>query len=288
MGKRIWYSRPLASIWELYQKANKNGDLTPQKYTNELVKSVIRNRALDEEYIQTQIQISDMFYADATMSFLHLYFVDKSLRDFLISVPLADFDGLVQFVKEQGEDVDYGVISEFGQTVKIDSKIKKLIFGIHIPYEKAEKGYAFDFTINEEGKLLFSWHKGDFAGYISADEYKELGNDTESEEVKKLFALAVNTIVYMKTFPHCVVEGVPKILKEERAFRIEIAEKVLDMENHSGKTVSPHFRRGYFKRLTSDFYTHKKGQTVFVKETMVKGKAKTIYTADNLEEIYEG
>ena len=49
--------------------------------------------------------------------------------------------------------------------------------------------------------------------------------------------------------------------------------------------VTPHFRRGYFKRLTSDFYTKKKGQIVFVKETMVNGKAKTVYTADNLEEI---
>ena len=46
---------------------------------------------------------------------------------------------------------------------------------------------------------------------------------------------------------------------------------------------SPHFRKGYYKRLTSDFYKNKKGQIIFVSETMVNGKAKTIYTTENIE-----
>lgn len=49
----------------------------------------------------------------------------------------------------------------------------------------------------------------------------------------------------------------------------------------------PHSRRAYFKRLTSDFYTHKKGQTILVKETMVNGKAKTVYTANDLEKFID-
>ena len=52
-------------------------------------------------------------------------------------------------------------------------------------------------------------------------------------------------------------------------------------------TLSPHFRRAYFKRLTSDYFTHKKGQTILVKETMVKGKAKTIYTSNDMEQMIE-
>ena len=36
------------------------------------------------------------------------------------------------------------------------------------------------------------------------------------------------------------------------------------------------------------FYTRKKGQCVFVKEIMVNGNAKTVYTADNLENLSEG
>ncbi len=49
--------------------------------------------------------------------------------------------------------------------------------------------------------------------------------------------------------------------------------------------MTPHSRRAYFKRLSSDFYTHKRGQTILVSETTVNGKAKTIYTADNLEKM---
>lgn len=40
--------------------------------------------------------------------------------------------------------------------------------------------------------------------------------------------------------------------------------------------IMPHFRRGYFKRLNSDFYKNKKGQIVFVHETVVNAKAKTL------------
>lgn len=36
-----------------------------------------------------------------------------------------------------------------------------------------------------------------------------------------------------------------------------------------GGIVNPHFRRGYFKRLESDFYKNKKGQIIFVHETVV-------------------
>ena len=35
------------------------------------------------------------------------------------------------------------------------------------------------------------------------------------------------------------------------------------------------------------FYTKKRGQTILVSETYVNGKAKTVYTAANLEELVD-
>ena len=101
--------------------------------------------------------------------------------------------------------------------------------------------------------------------------------------------LAVNTIAYMNTFPECIKEGVPEEQKEEYSKSIGLAEKVIEITEieKSGKVIVPHFRRGYFKRLTSDFYTKKKGQIIFVSETMVKGTSKTVYTADNLDEMVD-
>lgn len=61
----------------------------------------------------------------------------------------------------------------------------------------------------------------------------------------------------------------------------------MDTTESANGIVNPHFRRGYFKRLESDFYKNKKGQIIFVSQTMVKGTSKTVYTADNLDEMVD-
>ncbi|MCR4790180.1 MAG: hypothetical protein K5839_03780, partial [Treponemataceae bacterium] len=184
-------------------------------------------------------------------------------------------------------EIEQGGINRKGQTISTGIKTKSLCFGIHVPYEKEEKGYAFSFTVTPENKLILVWQANNSLGYITEDQYNLTEENQEDELSKQMFRLAVNTIVYMHTFPNCIVDGVPNITKEEKSFTVEIAEKVLSSDANTGKIVSPHFRKGYFKILRSDFYTHKKGQSVFVKETMVNGKAKTVYTADNLEEILD-
>lgn len=292
MGKKIKYSQPLSVIWEAYNKSNKNGNLPPKEFIWKWMTPQIRNPFLsDGTQVQTNILISEMFYADTQKEFLHLYFVDKSLRDFLKDLPIKDFDGLMSYIIEKGIDIEGGCVTTLGQTLKTGKKEKSLEFGIHIPFENKDKGYAFSFIFQpNDKKLVFVWVVGTKSGYISIDQYKLLLNDNSetSKEVVELFQLAVNTIIYIDTFPNCVVDGAPQNLKEEYSKKIEIAEKVIDIIKTDGtRTVSPHSRRAYFKRLTSDFYSHKKGQTILVKETMVNGKAKTVYTANDLEKMIE-
>lgn len=292
MGKKIKYSQPLSVIWEAYNKSNKNGKLSPKEFIWEWMTPQIKNPFLsDGTQVQTNILISEMFYADTQKEFLHLYFVDKSLRDFLKDLPIKDFDGLMLYILEKGIDIEGGCVTTLGQTLKTGKKEKSLEFGIHIPFENKDKGYAFNFIFQpKDKKLIFVWLVGTNSGYISVDQYKNLVNDN-SENAKivvEFFQLAVNTIIYMDTFPNCVINGAPQNLKEEYSKKIEIAEKVIDLiKSDTTRTVSPHSRRAYFKRLISDFYTHKKGQTILVKETMVNGKAKTVYTANDLEKIIE-
>ena len=47
----------------------------------------------------------------------------------------------------------------------------------------------------------------------------------------------------------------------------------------------PHMRKGYFKCLTSEFYKNKRGQIIFVRETMVKGKTKTVDMSDDERKV---
>lgn len=292
MGNKIKYSQPLSVIWEAYNKSNKNGKLSPKEFIWEWMTPQIKNPFLpDGTQVQTNILISEMFYADTQKEFLHLYFVDKSLRDFLKDLPIKDFDGLMLYILEKGIDIEGGCVTTLGQTLKTGKKEKSLEFGIHIPFENKDKGYAFNFIFQpKDKKLIFVWLVGTNSGYISVDQYKNLVNDNSenAKVVVEFFQLAVNTIIYMDTFPNCVINGAPQNLKEEYSKKIEIAEKVIDLiKSDTTRTVSPHSRRAYFKRLTSDFYTHKKGQTILVKETMVNGKAKTVYTANDLEKMIE-
>ena len=104
----------------------------------------------------------------------------------------------------------------------------------------------------------------------------------------KMYRLAINTIAYMSCFPECVGEGVPKNLLERsedlsaRNFSLQLSHKI--KENESSKlSRRPHFRKGHFRHLRSDKFVNKKGQVVFISETMVKGKAKTVSTSPEIE-----
>ena len=292
MGKAIWYSQPLAEIWDSYHKTNSKNFLTPKEFIYEWVLPQVRNPFMpDPTPAQIEILISEMFYLDTEKKFLHLFFVDKSLRDFLIGLPIKDFDGLIQTVIEKGIETENGMINSFGENYSTGQKSSRLDFGIHIPYESKFKGYAFSFHFNERNQLIFVWLVGKNTGFIPVEKYNELVKD-ESENTKTIcsyFQLAVNTIIYMNTFPQCVADGAPPILKEAYAQRLEIDEKVSNIIKNSTRRgiMTPHSRRAYFKRLTSEFYTKKRGQTILVSETTVNGKAKTIYTASDLEKMAE-
>ncbi len=295
MGKKIWYSEPLYVLREAYKKARKsNKDLSVKEFIWTWMTPQITNPFLpDGRSVQANILISDMFYAETQKEFMHLFFVDKSLRDFLQSLPIKDFDGLMQTIYEMGMEIDGGALTTLGQVFKTGEKERMLNFGLHIPYESFEKGYAFSFTYNpEEKKLIFTWLVDSNHGYISVDEYKSLVKDDSesSKQIADFFQLAVNTLIYLNTFPDCIEDGPPKNLKEEytasNARNIIIAEKVNEMIKASlTRTVKSHPRRAYFKKLKSDYFTKKRGQTILVSETYVNGKAKTVYTAANLEDF---
>ena len=295
MAKKVRYSQPLAVIWDAYQETVRKStiEVSPKQFIWEWVGDDIRNPFLDDAAamnVQTEILISDMFYLDTEKKFLHLFFVDKSLRDFLIDLPLSDFNGLADYIIENGEETEDVLLSTLGDNLKTGKKLTSISFGIHIPFENKYKGYAFSFTYKaQEDKLVFTWLVNQDSGFITKENFPDLEKQTDerSKTIMSYLRLAVNTIAYMNTFPDCIKDGVPEELKEEYSKSVGIAEKVVEITEaeKSGKIVAPHFRRGYFKRLTSDFYTKKKGQVIFVSETMVKGAAKTVYTADNLEEM---
>jgi hypothetical protein len=281
MGKKIWYSKPLARQWDLYLKSYKHHKETIEQFFQKMLKQSSSNPFQSWQNSQLNTFVWSLWYSDASKKLLHLYFADRSLKEFLENVPLADLEGIGKYIDENGLITEQGFL-----------QLKYFPFGIHIPYENKYKAFAFGLMNNQINQMVLSWTVENGGAWCSEMNYKELLEKVtdEAKEITKIFRLAINTIAYMEAFPECVKEGVPELLKEEfseNSFTLEIAEKVLEpiKKSEDGKMVSPHFRKGYYKRLSSDFYKNKKGQIIFVSETMVNGKAKTIYTTEKIKDI---
>lgn len=290
MGKKNWYSTPLKFYWnELYSTQKKH---TP-KFTDEKIFLILRNNIItaplkiDETTESRELIVSglELWKEDLGGELLHIFFLEKELRDFLERTPLSDLDGIRQYLYQNGSNKNLVYI-------KTNSKSNCVVytFGLHIPYEN--DGYAFSLSLFEDNSIELYYCHGDYSGRVSDKFYKDLNRkeDRMSIVLSKVFRLAINTIAYMKCFPECVSEGVPKITKDRNEDRSEnniifqMSEKIIDSGTDQ-RSKTPHFRKGFFKMLRSDYFTHKKGQIIYVTETMVKGKAKTVSISEEIEEF---
>lgn len=290
MSKKIWYSTPLKFIWENLYGVQKK--LTPE-IPDEYIFAILRNnminiaKASNENSDSHKLMMSglDLWRDDLKGRLLHIFFLEKHLRDFLENTPLPDLDGIKKYLYDNGDEKDVIYIKVPGQ-----AKCVKYTFGLHIPFET--NGYAFSLELYESNTVELYFSHGDINGITSdkfyVDQVKK--QDEQSLTSTKMFRLAINTIAYMKCFPECVAQGVPKITVEKNENRSQrniifsLSEKITDYDRTQVSKI-PHFRKGYFRLLQSDYFTHKKGKLVYVTETMVKGKAKTISTSERLEEF---
>ncbi len=289
MSKKIWYSVPLSLYWnEIYPTQKK---ITPN-FTDEQIFHVLRVHNLklksknnESDYAENFVTGLEMWWEDCNKNLLHLFFIEKNLQKFLEDLPLADLKGIKKYLYDNGSHKNVLYVKN-----RTSTNCVTYYYGIHIPYET--DGFAFQFNIYEDERMeLFYLHGKHFGGITDKMYFDLLKNDDKKSIIlTNCFRLAVNTIAYMKCFPECVVDGVPRITVDRNENRtdknvmINITDKISDTEV-SSKKITPHFRKGYFKLLRSDFYTKKKGELIFVRETMVNGKAKTVYTVDNIEKV---
>jgi hypothetical protein len=98
--------------------------------------------------------------------------------------------------------------------------------------------------------------------------------------------LIVGLGMYCNCFPETLKEGPPQDVKHPSMHAYENSKTVgISAKIHTGGTHdSPiaHFRRGHFRVLRSEKFTHKRFQAVFVRETFVAGKAKTVLSPEEV------
>jgi hypothetical protein len=287
MSKKIWYSAPLKYYWNVLYATQKK--LTPH-LSNEQIFSLLRYNVINSplkggettDYRDLTLSGLDLWRIDSNGNLLHIFFLDKKLRDLIETIPLLDLEGVRKYLYENGENKNMIYINNHSKVNSVSYN-----FGLHIPYEK--DGYAFLLSLFENGSIELFFSKGNLQGSLNDINYNIISTrkDIESILYSKMFRLAINTIAYMNCYPDCVSEGVPRIsigyddLKSNKNITLKISNKIIDTDNFNISKI-PHFRKGYFRLLKSDYFTHKKGQIVYVTETMVKAKAKTVSTSDQL------
>jgi len=80
--------------------------------------------------------------------------------------------------------------------------------------------------------------------------------------------------LYVDAFPDAVNPTSSRgFIKNSPSLRTNVISATMEMMEESQSAVSPHYRRGHFRVLSSERYINKKGQTVFVKGSFVRGTA---------------
>lgn len=212
-----------------------------------------------------------LFVRDVRHELVHIYMSDSHLQNFLKQAEVKDLSGIKKYIADNGNQV---LVNDDDGLTSISEGLN-LAFCLHIPDER--QGYVFCYSLYENDELRIFVNHGLEQFHISSIDFENKKSIVYSDqEIFDIAHFAVNIIAYISCFPDCLTDGAPHGIKTENNHRLATSEKVVDAMDSESGIVNPHFRRGYFKRLESDFYKNKKGQIIFVHETVVNAQGKVL------------
>ena len=213
------------------------------------------------------------------------YFLEKGLPEFLISsvknIDAAFYKSLPFhngfMSKPRNIPKIYGELKEWDKFL-LKTGTKK---GFAIHFHRSD----FDRSLLVVGRKATSWgHEGLIVGNF--DDVFYWRNDDEKYDWGKLgetntdlLKLVLGFSLYIDAFPELVKDHDEKSLKwklynGKRKIVLHGTQSTSDQKN----SVSPHYRRGHFRLLTSEKYKKKRGHVVFVKGCFINGKAFDVIT----------
>ena len=208
----------------------------------------------------------------------HSWYNEKSCTHVFISESMASF--LISCCREISQE--YLNLKSIIKLMPISETVNDLhetlqLFGFFIHYEKNNNsGSSIHISFEKIPKRtdILTITSGD-SGFIRLPvDIKEMSlaskeTDKFLQNAKILFGLSL----YLEAFPDALQEfqAPSKEFKRKQTLTLRIPKEVQEDIDHS---VSPHYRRGHMRLLTSERYTEeKRGKAVFVKGCFVKGKA---------------
>lgn len=291
MAKKIWWSKSLTLLWGRFHNYLNITQGNVKQAVKLLHYDTEMSVSNDEERIWSMRNLR-LLVCDLDHRMLHFYFNEQLLCDYLKEMELKRFDDIRKVVKRYGVTCQGYLFRKDGYFIQ--TKIPEIGFSIDVPYKKY--GYAFLVHTTNDDKIEISCSY-DYDKFITVHEYhylsylKKKDSSPEIEKVMQIFRLAINTIFYVEHYPQLVIKGSPRQLEktgdEKTSFQVETCEIFQEVERRKkqGYVVQPHLRCGYWKVLRSDFYTkEKRGTTIHVGPTMVKGNASTVLTHQRIKD----
>jgi hypothetical protein len=226
----------------------------------------------------------------------HLFMPNKEFCDWLVScVNKLQPEHARMLIENMGCEV--GVLH-----FPTDSKITSVGFWIPqeiIWKEKAENGYYDlrdveclpDGTFRTRFDQMYISISRDFPSKVCVASMilRDLPPNDEfkgSEYFMWYTKLIVGLGMYVSCFPETITEGVPEDLKHPsyhpyaKPFVIGVSNKIRGVG--TGDSVNPHYRKGHWRLLQSEKFTHKRYQSIFVSECFIHGEADTILSPEQV------
>jgi len=208
----------------------------------------------------------------------HFFLETKELYDFLADSPVRDTELAKHLVQQWISNSDVPAELRNSRMVVLHHQYPALS-SIKVIFSLIDSAAGPQFYV-------YSENGDEYLGCLENCQDKRFTIDSLNDRetwnvpVRRTLRVAINFLLYEKCFPEQIVYGVPEDIANPNHYRhqrhsgrtVKIAPQLV--HSYSGKT--PHFRRGYFKTLTSPRYTHKRGQVIFVQSTFVGGSASTV------------
>ena len=153
---------------------------------------------------------------------------------------------------------------------------------IHTKKEKHNEGFNIDkgsicyfFDPNQKQPGAYIYLSTNDCGVSILNKDEIAGNFTDDVNTSVAMRLFIGLSLYIDAFPDALQDFMPHEVewngRGRRCYGITPNKEVQEDIDHS---VSPHYRRGHMRLLTSERYTEeKRGKAVFVKGCFVKGRA---------------
>jgi hypothetical protein len=104
-----------------------------------------------------------------------------------------------------------------------------------------------------------------------------------NKKIYEYYRVIMNLMFYMNAYPENVLNGVPRraIIDEN----IVITDKKITISKNTELfkkyETSPHLRSGHWRTFTSDYFTNRKGETIWIDPVYIKGEALTVIEGCN-------